>query len=278
MEDHLGKTLFARLNNRTVLTDAGRVLFEGANAGLRMISDATQAQRVPALRARIVISSIESLAEKWLAPRLAEYSLAHSDFRFDLRVEPDPVDCAESETDLRLAYDPAAYAHQTVRPLGTDVVLPLCSPQYLETRPHVRDTGMAAVPGEDLLVVDWGPSFGSRPGWEQWFAQAGFAPPDTRLGSHIGSSAIALDLAREGLGVVLGQLMVADADIRAGRIVALSPIAVPLRHPYCLVSPQALPQKRHLAGLTDWLTERWARAETSATAIGAPPTADDRSP
>lgn len=84
-----------------VLTDAGHAIREGTYAALQMISDPTEQLVSRIARARLVISTIDSVVEKWLISRLATYSRAHPDFRFDLRVEADPADFARYNIDLR---------------------------------------------------------------------------------------------------------------------------------------------------------------------------------
>lgn len=253
LEDHLGKDLFTRLNNRVVLTDAGQALAGGVGAGLQMIADAAGWLATDRSRARLGISCIESVAEKWLLRRLSSYARENPDLRFDLRVEPDPVDFARHGIDLRLGHDAAHYPGLTLVHLIRDAVHPLCSPGFLDRHPAVQAGGMAALAGEDLLQTDWGPAFGSHPAWALWFARAGLPLPQGKRGFGAGSSALALDLAREGLGVALGQRMLARDDLAAGALVALSEVSLPLGHGYCLAFPPAKAQKRHLAGLVNWL-------------------------
>lgn len=254
LEDFLGKQLFLRLNNRILLTDAGQVVFDAATTGLQIISDATEQQLRKSWRSRLTISCIESVAEKWLTPRLVRYKQLHSDLSFDLRIESDPVDFATHNIDLRLTYDPSHYHDHLTTTLGHDAVLPMCSPGYLDRHPLVRDLGMAGVPPEDLLHVSWGPSFGSRPGWSDWFDHSGMVAAEMSLGSQVGNLSIALDLARAGLGVVLGQRIVAETDLAAGQLVALADVGIQLGHAYGLVYPRAKRDKRHLVGLIEWLT------------------------
>lgn len=204
-------------------------------------------------RSRLVISSIESVAEKWLAPRLAEFTRAHPDFRFDLRVEPDPVDFAEHNIDLRLAYDPGHYPEHETIILTKDVLAPVCSPDYLASNSLVRDGGMAAVPGEDLLHTSWGPNFGSNPNWQSWYSRANLPQPVATKGFLVHNSAILLDLAREGLGVALGQKLMITDDLAEGRLLVLSDITIPLKRAYCLAFPRAKQQKRYLMTLIKWL-------------------------
>ncbi len=251
LEDFLGKKVFTRLNNRVVLTDAGQALYEGVGSALQMISDTTEAQMLRRSRARLVVSSIGSLAECWLLPRLAAYARAHPGFRFDLRVEADPVDFVRHDIDLRLAYDPGQYSDHARAALAHDRVLPLCSPGWLARNPAAE--GMAQVTAEDLLHTSWGPDFGSLPGWPGWFAAAGLPPPPPAQGFQSGSSALVLEMAREGLGVALGQALLAQDDLAAGRLVALSEVALPLGHGYGLVWPRARAGRRHLRGLAEAL-------------------------
>lgn len=234
-----------------VLTDAGQALYEGVGAALQMISDTTEQQVLRRSRARLVVSCIGSLAERWLLPRLAGYARAHPGFRFELRVEADPVDFARHDIDLRLAYDPGQYPDHARAVLAQDRVLPLCSPDWLARNPGAQ--GIAQVAAEDLLHTSWGPDFGSLPGWPAWFAKAGLPPPPPAQGFQGGGSALVLDMAREGLGIALGQALLAQDDLAVGRLVALSEVALPLGHAYGLVWPQARARKRHLAGLVEAL-------------------------
>ena len=264
LEDYLGKKMFVRLNNRVVLTDAGHAILDGTATGLQMISEATEQLISDRSKSRLVISSIESVAEKWLVPRLVDYFQAHPDFHFDLRVEPDPVDFARHNIDLRIAYDPSRYPDHAIVPLGHDVVLPLCSPSYLDRNPEVRRIGMAAVPGDDLLHTSWGPSFASRPTWRDWFVKAKLNPPSVTKGFQVDNSGLALDLASRGFGVVLGQQMIAESAIATGQLVALSDITLGLGHAYCLAYPRAKSRKRHLVALVKLLVGSSAAASISA--------------
>lgn len=261
LEDYLGKQMFIRMNNRVVLTDAGHAIREGTAAGLQMISDSTVQLVSDRSKSRLVISTIDSVAEKWLIGRLASYCRLYPDFRFELRVEPDPADFARHNIDLRIGYDPGQYPEHSILLLEQDVVLPLCSPAYLERNPAAAKIGMAAVPEDDLLHTSWGESFGSHPTWHGWFVKAKLEPPLDTKGFQVGRSSLVLDLAREGLGVALGQKMMAMDDIAAGRLVALSDISIALGYPYCVAYPRAKGRKRHLVALANWLAAASATTE-----------------
>ena len=254
LEDFLGKTMFRRMNNRVVLTDAGLAVFAGTADALQTISDTTDDLMSDGSRSRLVISAIESVAEVWLLPQLMTYARLRPMFRFDLRVEPDPVDFARHNIDLRLGYGTGHYPEQSVMHLTQDVVLPMCSPAYLARNFDLSQTGMAAAVPEDLLHTSWGPNFGSNPTWRGWFHKAGLAVPPDR-GFQLGRSSLALDMAREGLGIALAQRMLAAEDLATGRLVALSPITIALGHPYCLAHPRSKGRRRDLLSLISSLSD-----------------------
>jgi len=255
LESFLGKEMFMRMNNRVILTDAGHAVFAGTADALQAISDTTADLLADRPRARLIISTIESVAEKWLLPRLADYTRLHPGFRFDLRVEPDPVDFARHNIDFRLCYGANPYPDQQVTLLAQDSVQPMCSASYLARHPDLLAKGMASVAPDDLLHTSWGASFASNPSWRGWFQKAGLAVPPDANGFQIGRSSLVLDLAREGLGVALAQRMLAASDLASGQLVAVSQVTLNLGHPYCLAYPRSKARKRELLAVTGWLTD-----------------------
>ncbi len=113
---------------------------------------------------------------------------------------------------------------------------------------------MTAVPHGDLIHTDWGPMFFSHPTWKAWFAKAELKTPDDSKGYHIGTSGLVLDMARDGVGVALGQRMLAEDDLASGRLVALSELSLALGHPYSLVYSQSKSRKAGFTRLIECLT------------------------
>ncbi len=255
LEEFLGKQLFMRFNNRILLTDAGQVVFAGSADALQSISVLTEQVISGGTKSRIVISVITSVAERWLEPRLAAFALREKALLFELRVESDPVDFARHNIDLRVCYGTNLYPEMNMIRLLQDEVLPLCSPAYLERNQSARTLGMDGVPDDDLIHTSWGPSFVSHPTWHAWFAKSGIDRPNDTKGYQVGMSGLSLDLARDGVGVALGQKMMAGGDLAAGRLVPLSTVAIALGHPYCLVHPRSKSRKAGLQLLIDWLTK-----------------------
>lgn len=253
LEDFLGKQLFRRYNNRIALTDAGQTIYSGAATALQSISAMTEQVVTGRARARLVVSCVPSMAERWIAPRLAAWRLRMPNFRFELRSEEDLVDFSRHEIDLRLSYGQNHYPDLVTIPLVQDEVVPMCGPAYTGRNPEALRAGLAAVPDDDLIHTNWGPSFVSHPTWQLWLEAWGGRVPDETRGYRVGSSSLALDLAVRGVGVALGQRHMGADDLAAGRLVVLDEQPLALGHPYCLVYPHAKARKAGLLDLVHWL-------------------------
>lgn len=255
LEEYLGKKLFMRFNNRITLTDAGQEIFSGVSDSLHTISALTEQSKSGEARSRLVVSAFSSVAQRWLEPRIAAFALRERTLRIDLRIEDDPVDFARYNIDLRICYGAKLYPKMSLIHLCQDDVLPLCSPAYLKRNPAAIVSGMAAVPDDDLIHTSWGASFVAHPTWHEWFSGNGADRPNDAKGYRVGMSSLALDLARDGVGVALGQRMMAGEDLATKRLIPLSTVAMPMGHPYCLVHPPGRARKRGLKSLIDWLVK-----------------------
>jgi LysR family glycine cleavage system transcriptional activator len=247
LERFFGKRLFERYNNRVLLTDAGREIHAEAAAGLRRIAEMSAHVLSGTSRARLTVSAPPSLVERWLAPRLQTFAAAIPGVSIDIRVEDDPVNFAVEGLDLRICYGMRLYPEMDVMPLFQDGVAPLASRAFMAR--HGLETG-ADLSGLDdacFIQTNWGQSFASHPGWSDWFRRKGAQRARSLVpGLSAGSSSLALELARLGLGVVLGQLELARADLASGALVQIDPDAVAIGHPYCAVTQ---PGQRHRASL-----------------------------
>lgn len=253
LETFLGRKLFTRFNNRIVLTDAGEAIYGGITPAFEDIAALTQRVLAGSSRTKLVVSVLPSLAECWFMPAFAAFP-GRMSLHIDLRVENDPVDFPGGEIDLRLCYGSAPYPGQRTVKLFRDEVLPLCHPDLA--------AGMTLATAEDSMFIhtNWGQDFASHPSWDEWF---GTYHAERRIdpakGHRVGSSQLALDFARRGLGIALGQRSLAEEQLRTGQLAILDPQSLPLGHGYCAVYPHAKARKAGLLQLTDYLQTRVPR-------------------
>ena len=255
LESHLGRQLFQRRNNAIALTDAGRAAFPAIAAGFESLASVGAMAAGAGLRSRLVVSALPSLALSWLAPRLGAFVAAHPGTVFELRSEEDPVEFARHDIDLRICYGSGHYPELQEAPLLRDQVRPLCAPGWLAARPGLE--GPEGLADEDLIHVDWGPAFASHPTWRGWLAAAGVERrPQRNQGHLVGYSALAIDFATAGMGIALGQGLLAAERLVKGDLVSPFGPALALKERYYLVSPHARARRPQLLALTSWLADQ----------------------
>lgn len=253
LERWFGKRLFARHNNRITLTDAGLAVYREAAPPLQEIAAMGRRMLGEAARARLVVSVVPSLAERWLAPRLATFARTQPETSIDLRIEEDPVDLAREDIDLRICYGAHFYADFRCISLFRDAVLPVAAPEFWR---RFGADGLDRVPDALMIHTLWGPSFASHPSWGDWFAAAGSGrDPRPAEGHRAGSSSAALEFARLGMGVALGQRRLAEAELTEGRLAAPDGRALALGHAYFAVHSHAKAGRGGLAALIGMLAE-----------------------
>ncbi|CDX45801.1 LysR family transcriptional regulator [Mesorhizobium plurifarium] len=262
LEDWFGKQLFMRNGNRIALTDAGHAIYPQTAHALGEIAAVGRRMLEGGPRTRLVVSVPFSLAELWLAPRLAVLLESFPQMAIDVRVEDDPIDVVRQNIDLRISYGDYHYPALKMVRLVHDDVLPVAAPEFCQ-RHGAAD--LADMHESHFIHTNWGPNYASHPSWADWFAAAGGnRAPDPSHGRRVGLSSLAIGAARLGLGIALGQRVMASPDLEAGRLIALSSVSVRLGQPYCAFMLPAKAERADIAGLVELLASNPREATHSA--------------
>ena len=131
LEDFFAKHLFARHNNQIQLTDAGLSVYADCAEVIERLSEMTQRLMEGNVHSRFVVSTLPSVAVRWLNRRLREFLESEPDTRCEFRVEYDPVDFVNHHIDLRVCYGQHLYPEMVTVPIVRDEVIPICSPGFL---------------------------------------------------------------------------------------------------------------------------------------------------
>lgn len=231
LESELGRKLFLRQGNRILLTDAGRAIYPRLASAFKDLAEA-MGPADPA-RGRLVISVLPMLAP-WVAARLAGHTGP-----LEIRLADDPVSLIKGEADLRVTYGGHLYPDHRVTALGTDRMLPF----GLAGAPDLRQ-----LPPDRFIHMDWGPGYGSVPGWADWCGAEGMDAPDPGLGWRVNDSHLALTLIRRQGGVAL----LPETSVEGEGLVPLGD-ALPLPLPNVLVMLQARAGSRRLSRIAGLL-------------------------
>lgn len=257
LEEFAGQPLFRRLGRGVELTEAGQSAYQHAGAAMAEMLQAGRAMRAKLRGQRVAISAAPSFASKWLAPRLNRFQDAHPGFDVRLFADAQLVEFAGSDIDFAVRYGPGGYEGLHYERLMPESVVVLCSPRLLNGGGAVAASDLLALP----LIHEDGPERDpSCPTWSVWFASRGLKREDAERGLRFNQSALAIEAAVAGKGLVLAKRQLATRDIESGKLVApLADAGAPLGFAYWLVWPRG---RRFEAAQTAFLD--WLRSETGA--------------
>ena len=206
LEDLLGTVLFRRTPKGLELTPEGENGLDALRAGFLQFEEAVRAMQAGQSSKSLTIAAPRDFTAKWLAPRLAAYGRNDPELRFVLVSADESLDFTEANLDLAVRYGKDAGEHEGVR-LAEGALVTVTAPQG----------------GGDTRIA-W-------PG----------CPDDEGAGLRVADAGLALDAAASGFGRACVPLMLAEADIAAGRVRVLDN-AKPSENAYWLIAP--LPQWR----------------------------------
>ena len=93
----------------------------------------------------------------------------------------------------------------------------------------------------------------AHPNWEDWFKKAGVGDVSPSEGTRFPDSNMALQAAKEGLGVALARTAHVSDDLTAGNLVRLFDVDHRSSVSYYLVCPEAMSEKPRIVAFRDWL-------------------------
>jgi LysR family glycine cleavage system transcriptional activator len=91
------------------------------------------------------------------------------------------------------------------------------------------------------------------PGWDDWLDKAGAHGVDASGGLRFSLSIMAMQAAVDGQGVLLGRTVIAECDLREGRLVRPFDFALPVRPAYWLVCPAKARDRPKVRRFLEWL-------------------------
>lgn len=256
LEAHLGCALFER-NGRTLrLTDDGSAVLPGLSEGFERIIEALTRLAADESSGLLTVSVTPSFAAKWLVPRLEKFNAAHPGIDVRLAASMALVDFSVEEVDCSIRYGAGIYPGLSVEKLLTEAVFPVCSPALLAG--PVPLLHPAQLKHHPLLHDDSPDRDASCPDWRMWLLAAGIAEVNARQGPRFNQSSLVLEAAIAGQGVGLAKAQLAEADLKAGRLVRPFGAAQRVEFAYYFVSPPNRTVLPKVAAFRQWL-----RAETA---------------
>jgi len=244
LETQLGLKLFARSDFS--LTADGAAYLAQVRPALKALSQVpgpVGASRTTRLRLAVT----PTFSRQILLPRLALFRHAYPDVELILQVSIPLLGVKAEEADLEIRFGTGGYNDVQELRILSDEVFPVCSPEYLhEFGPFEGFETARSVARAHLIRSPLEP-------WRTWFEACGIDLPEPRAGSQFNDAGLVLDAAVAGFGVALARSKLGVSWLDSGRLLRLSPRAVPSPHHHHVCWKPGALDRWECAAFVDWL-------------------------
>jgi LysR family transcriptional regulator, glycine cleavage system transcriptional activator len=248
LEEELGIRLFVRQNRALALTPEARDYLPGVRAAFNDLRLATDRVLRRDSDHVLTVSTLASLAAKWLLPRLSSFQEAHPGIDVRITTSTALVDFRAGDVDAAIRYGRGNWAGLRADWLTADELFPVCSPALLTGAKPLRCPEDLA--NQTLLHS----SGGYDDDWRLWLTAAGLpANISKQPGLTFDLILMTVQAAIDGFGVAMGRTSYVEADIAKGRLVVPFKITLPADAGFYLVSPEAKADSPKLRAFRQWL-------------------------
>ena len=249
LERHLGYSLFERNGRGIALNERGKACFGEVRRILDDVGNLVERYRKGPQVQRLNVVAVESVAERWLMPKLGDFAARRPDIAIELETDllVDPNLC---DYDVWITYPggarapDGATAHRET--LFDETLIPVCSPALLAARGGPRrPSDLHSWPL--LYHLGW-PS-----DWACWFAAQGATMPDLSLASGFRLCSMLVRAALANMGAAIGCPTWVAPELEKGELVPVFERQVETRTACCLFTTTAARRKPQVRAFREWI-------------------------
>jgi LysR family transcriptional regulator, glycine cleavage system transcriptional activator len=216
LENWFGLKLFERRVRGVELSDAGKAFFLSAQKSLRQLDAAAKALRPEEKTVRI--TTVPSLAARWLIPRLAAFGKLHPSIEISVDASTDLVDLDNGAFDLAIrsatTKGKIPYPSLYTTLLFDQLWWPVCSPSYKKA--HLRGQQIQT---SARLLHESG-SAGAVGKWDDWLRMnAATSDVNAAKGAYFSHEMLAYQAAIQGQGIALANRPLIEQELAEGSLV-----------------------------------------------------------
>jgi LysR family glycine cleavage system transcriptional activator len=217
LEAYLGVKLFHRGNRTVELTAEGQALAASLSELFGLLDLALDRATAP-MTANLRVSTMESFAAKWLAPRLHRFHRDCPDLKVRIETGNEHADVARGAIDVAIRYGSGGYSGVFAEQLMDAPVFPVCAPSLVndQQRPLRKPEDLSH---HTLLHDESATGRLGVPDWSAWLKASGATRVDATRGPVFASIYLAQEAAVAGHGVALGVAPLVEEDLERGRLI-----------------------------------------------------------
>lgn len=230
LEAWAGAALFDRRSQGVRLTALGAGVAAEFSAAFDRLGDAAQSLRRRATPTEIRIAALPSIAQLWLSPRLPVLRAGAPEITLSVTALETRPNLAREPFDMAIFFEDLPLPPGVIG-LDADILFPVCAPEIAARLQHPADLA-----GETRLHdAAWS---------DDWALWARSAMPERRLDSSgpvFSLYSLAVEMAKNGAGVLMGHEPLLRAELATGSLVAPFDIRVPLARSLAITLAQPAP-------------------------------------
>lgn len=250
LEEQLGTPLFARVNRRVRLTDAGERFLSDVSLGLSHIHRSARTLRSASTGTHVTLSASSAFAAFWMVPRLQNFRDELPDV--DLRIQTADRDLNLIDEKLPLGIrggTPTTLPLYGLDILSPEEVYPVCSPGYVA---HFgRPQAVADLLTHRLIHLE--EPFRPAVTWSEWFESAGIDGRRTPKGLRINDYVLIIQSVIEGQGIALGWHHLVQRLVETNVLVRLCDHRLRTAANFYIAWPKDRPMQTNVRRVRDWL-------------------------
>lgn len=247
LEDVLGTQLFRRLPRGVELTDHGKTLSFAVSRAFDDIADAVDTFRSKPGESVITISTVPSIAARWLVPRLEKFQRQHPKIEMRISTTQNLVDFERDSVDLVIRYGHGDWPGLDKKLLFSQKLTPVCAPSILKDWKRPLTYNDLA---EFRLIVSTGYHY-----WKAWSKAAGVEEIEPKAILEFADSNVAIQAALEAQGIALLPEILVSRELREKRLVQVFPETLTDEMGYFLAYPSGRQFKPHVLAVIEWLLQ-----------------------
>ena len=244
LESELGATLILRDGRGLNLTEEGQRLAHGLGDSFDQIEEAVDTFRRKG-RTELRISTVSTLATRWLIPKLPEFQKLQPDVEILLSASTRTVDLDRENYDCAIRLGKGNWQ-------GVESVLLWQEHLAVAIAPALLTDSIADSP-QSLSGIRLLHSASRRGDWTRWLAANGLAHAETAGGMVLESRDLAIQAAIAGMGAIVIDKRFVTREVTAGHLIHPDWPVVELDTGYWFVRSPHRPQSRQVAAFREWL-------------------------
>ncbi|MBW9080620.1 LysR family transcriptional regulator [Rhizobium pusense] len=262
LEAQLGVKLFRREKRRLVLTLDGDRMFQTTTQAFSAIRNARSAISLQRHTRNFVIRVSPSFGVRWLGPRVGTFAAENEDWNIRIDATPDFTAFDTENVDVDLRYGMGTWSGVAVTPLMHDLILPLCSPGYLERLREIDPD-----PARQLAKARLIDSVKTLYRWDLWLAFNKVHIPKVNYALRFDRSSMSIEMAKQGGGIALDSVTLCLGELQRGELVPFTTSFEVLEFPaYWFVCPSRHLSRRIVQRFSSWMTAACQAHDAAARA------------